>query len=151
MGLDISIPAGLKSRRRLVLFTIVGGIGFMIDQMVVITLVELTDLTINLAGYDLSLEFAKLLAAESAIVMMFLINDHWTFGSFGDTDILSKMRRLVKSNVVRVGGITVAIIVLSILVRFFGISLPIANAAGILCGFLVNYTFETLFTWRIGR
>lgn len=151
MGNESRIPPALKSRRRLLLFAVVGGLGFFVDQTVVISIVEFTDLQISFAGRDVTLEFAKVLAAESAIIVMFLVNDRWTFDSFGATDTRSKATRFVKSNFVRIGGIAVATIVLSVLVRQFDLALPLANAIGILCGFLVNYTFETLFTWRIGR
>lgn len=142
MSLLPSIPTALKSRPRFTRFLVVGGIGFMVDQLVLITLVELTDLT---------LELAKIGSAEAAIVVMFVVNDRWTFSAWGGTELRSQILRLLKSNLVRVGGITVAVVVLSVLVRFAGVPYPIANAIGILCGFFVNYTFETLYTWRIGR
>lgn len=137
-----SIPSALKSRPRFTRFLLVGGIGFMVDQLVLISLVELTGLT---------LELAKLASAEAAIVVMFIVNDRWTFSAWGGTGIREQLIRLLKSNLVRVGGITVAVVVLSLLVRYAGIPYPIANAIGIVCGFFVNYTFETLYTWRIGR
>lgn len=151
MGSQLAIPDGLKSRRRLILFAIVGGLGFVVDQAIVYSIVELTDLTFTIAGENLTLQVAKVIAAETAIVVMFLINDFWTFRSFGGTGWRSKLRRLAKSNLVRIGGITVAVVVLTVLYEQFDIPLLLANAIGILCGFLVNYTFESLFTWKIGR
>ena len=151
MTARIAIPASLKSRRRLIQFAAVGGLGFLIDQSILIILVEFTSFAVTLGGADITLEVAKLLAAETAIIVMFLVNDRWTFQAWGSTDLESQARRLLKSNLVRVGGILVATVVLSILVRQFGLPLPVANAIGILCGFTVNYTFETLFTWRLGR
>lgn len=146
-----SIPAGLRSRRRLWQFAVVGGIGFVVDQSVLLSLVELTDLAVVVRGTDVTLEVAKVVAAEAAIVVMFLVNDRWTFEAFGETDARSQLRRLARSNLVRVGGIVVATVVLSLLVRQGGLNVAVANAIGILCGFAVNYTFETLYTWRIGR
>lgn len=151
MGLADRIPAPLRSRERLVQFALVGGLGFLVDQSVLIAIVEFTAFAVELAGHDLTLEVAKLIAAETAIVVMFLVNDRWTFQSWGSTAVRSQLVRLAKSNLVRVGGIAVATVVLSILVRQFGMSVPVANAIGILCGFAVNYTFETLYTWRLGR
>lgn len=136
-----TIPSSLQSRGRLARFAVVGGLGFLVDQAILIAIVELS---------SIPLEGAKLVSAEGAIVVMFLANDRWTFAQWGAVSIRSQLRRLAKSNLVRVGGITVALVVLSVLVRLFGIPYPIANAIGIGCGFLVNYTFESLFTWRIG-
>lgn len=136
------IPQGLRSRPRFQRFVVVGGIGFTVDQVVLIGLIEL---------FALTLELAKIISAETAIVVMFLVNDRWTFAAWGADDARSQVRRLVRSNLVRLGGIAVAVTVLSILVRVFGVPYPIANAIGILCGFVVNYTFETLFTWQVGR
>lgn len=147
----IAIPASLKSRERFLQFAIVGGVGFLVDQGLLYLLVELSGLSVVIADADLTLEAAKLVAAETAIIVMFLINDRWTFQQWGAADLHSQLRRLVKSNLVRIAGIVVATIVLSVLVRQFGMSLPVANAIGILCGFVVNYTLETLFTWKLGR
>ena len=151
MASRLAIPAPLKSRERLGRFAVVGGIGFLVDQTVLLTLVELTAFSVTVGGHDLTLEAAKVVSAETAIVVMFLINDRWTFQAWGDHDRRSQRRRLLKSNAVRVAGIAVATVVLSVLVRTAGMNVPVANAIGILCGFLVNYTLETLYTWRLGR
>lgn len=137
-----TIPAGLRDRPQFVQFLTVGIVGFLIDQAVLIALVELTDLI---------LEVAKVISAEVAIIVMFLVNDRWTYAGWGRTDRWGRLRRLLRSNLVRVGGIVVAVGVLSILVRGFGMPYPVANAIGIGCGFVVNYTFETLYTWRVKR
>lgn len=151
MSLRPKIPPSLRSRRRLWQFALVGGLGFLVDQSILIGIVEFTDLAIIVGGTDVTLELAKVLAAETAIVVMFFINDRWTFQDWGGADRRSQLLRLVKSNLVRIGGIIVATIVLSVLVRVGGMNVFIANAIGILCGFIVNYTFETLFTWRLER
>ena len=147
----LKIPSSLKSRERFIQFAIVGGLGFLVDQSILILLIEYTDFTFEIWETDLTLEMAKLIAAETAIIVMFIVNDRWTFQAWGATNARSVTRRLVKSNLVRVGGLVVATVVLSILVRQFGLSVPVANAIGILSGFLVNYTFETLYTWRLGK
>ncbi|MFP4590286.1 MAG: GtrA family protein [Halobacteriales archaeon] len=142
MGRTRLVPTALRSWEQVLKFALVGGLGYLIDQGVILVVAE---------GLGVTLELAKVVSAETAIVVMFLINDRWTFASWGDDDYRSKLRRLVRSNLVRIGGIAVAVAVLSVLVRYFDVPLLVANTVGIGCGFVVNYTFETLFTWRVGR
>lgn len=146
----VRIPASLRSRERFVQFALVGGLGFLVDQSILIAIVEFSNLTLEVAGSDVTLEVAKIIAAETAIVVMFLVNDRWTFQAWGDTDRGARLRRLLRSNLVRIVGIVVATVVLSALVRGLGMNVFVANAIGIGCGFVVNYTFETLYTWRLG-
>jgi putative flippase GtrA len=100
---------------------------------------------------------SKLIGAELAILLMFLINDRWTFAEAGKLGIGPKLRRFLKSNLVRAGGVGVATVVFVIL-SGFEVTLPvggrelwltIANFAGIGAGMFVNYVAESLFTWRL--
>jgi putative flippase GtrA len=100
---------------------------------------------------------AKLIGAELAIALMFLINDRWTFAEAGALGGKAKLRRFLKSNLVRAGGVGVATVVF-VLLAGVDITLPIggeelwlatANAAGIGAGMFVNYIAESLFTWRL--
>ena len=102
--------------------------------------------------------FSKVIGAEIAIVTMFLINEHWTFAVEGRTGVVPLLRRLLKSNLVRIGGVAVATVVF-VVVSGFEVELPVggralwltvANVVGIGAGFLVNYVAESLFTWRVG-
>lgn len=102
-------------------------------------------------------EYAKLVGAECAIVLMFFINDRWTFPDHGMTGALAKLRRLLKSNVVRSGGLVVQFLVVRALtgqdisVVIFGtdiwamLTFPVAIA----CAVLFNYVAESLFTWKV--
>lgn len=129
-------------------FVSVGAAGAVVDMTVTVLLTS---------RIGLHPGASKLLGAELAIVLMFLINDRWTFARAGEVGIGPKLRRFLKSNLVRVGGVGVATVVFVILAGF-AVSLPlggeelwlaIANAAGIAAGMLVNYTAESLFTWRL--
>jgi putative flippase GtrA len=100
---------------------------------------------------------SKLIGAELAIVLMFLINDRWTFAEAGHVGLGPKVRRFLKSNLVRAGGVGVATVVFVILAGL-EVALPVggrelwlvgANAAGIAAGMVVNYVAESLFTWRL--
>ncbi|MFC6726638.1 GtrA family protein, partial [Halobium palmae] len=98
---------------------------------------------------------AKLAGAEVAIVVMFFINEYWTFASEGREGRWP--RRLLKSNVVRVGGLGIQVLVVwtlgladvSLVVAGFDFwrvaPFPLAIAASV----LFNYVAESLFTWRV--
>jgi putative flippase GtrA len=87
---------------------------------------------------------------------MFAVNERWTFADEGDPDRWP--RRLLKSNLVRVGGVLVATAVVTALDTYVDVAIPVlgfdlwlvfANGAGIAAGLLVNYVAESLFTWRV--
>lgn len=102
---------------------------------------------------------AKLVGAETAIIVMFAVNERWTFAAEGRPGLRALGRRFLTSNVVRVGGVVVATIVFAFLIRFVPLSFPLggtdlwylgANLIGIGVGVVVNYIAEGLFTWRVG-
>lgn len=131
-------------------FISVGAIGAIVDLTI--------SSTLTLAGV-LSPEWAKLVGAECAIILMFLINDRWTFASHGAQGIGAKLTRLLKSNFVRSGGLAVQFVVVWSLTRldvtvvvfdtdiWAVLTMPIAIG----CAFIVNYVAESLFTWRVQR
>jgi putative flippase GtrA len=98
---------------------------------------------------------AKLVGAEVAIVVMFFINEYWTFAAEGGAGRWP--RRLAKSNLVRVGGLGIQAVVVWTLglvdvtlvlagFDFWQIApFPLAIAASV----LFNYIAESLFTWRV--
>jgi putative flippase GtrA len=102
-------------------------------------------------------EVAKVAGAEVAIVVMFFINEHWTFAEEATGGALPTLRRLLKSNLVRSGGVAVQFLVvrslggLDVTLTAFGVDLwqlvplPIA----IVVSMLLNYVLESLVTWRV--
>ena len=141
----------LTSHVRFGKFVSVGAIGAACDTVVLVFLVEVVGLLE---------ELALLIGIEIAVIVMFLLNDRWTFASAGGTDRRSILGRLGRSHVVRAGGIVTQFVVFVIVYRFLftqvtivGIDgwLLVAKALGIVSGLLVNYVFESLFTWRVHR
>lgn len=132
----------LASSVRFGQFVSVGVVGFFVDNAVLALCVEL---------FGLSLLAAKLVGAETAIVVMFVLNERWTFADAGGSSPRELLRRFLTSNLVRVGGVGVATGVLLTLNGLFGVWYLLANVIGIGVGFVVNYTFESLVTWRIHR
>ena len=142
------IPAALLHRKRLGKFISVGAVGAIIDLSISTSLLFQT---------DLPPELIKLIGAEVAIVVMFFLNDRWTFQQSETRGIRQTAKRLIKSNVVRSGGLTVQVSVVFVLIRL-PISVQVVGTdlwplmtmpIAIACGFVVNYTGETLFTWRV--
>ncbi|MEF8779382.1 MAG: GtrA family protein [Haloferacaceae archaeon] len=102
-------------------------------------------------------EFAKLVGAECAIVLMFFVNDTWTFPNHGKRGRFARVRRLLRSNLVRSGGLVVQFLVVRWLTRF-EVQLSFAGVdvwalltfpIAILFAFLFNYVAESLVTWRV--
>lgn len=131
---------GLVSLGRITQYAAVGTVGASVDM-------ALLGLFHGLAGMPLVI--GKLLSAELSFLLMFVINEFWTFAEYGETDFRAQLRRLVRSNTVRLGGLVTATAVLVVLTETTELWYMIANAVGIGTGFFVNYSFESLFTWQV--
>ncbi len=108
--------------------------GLVLENVFLVVLVELA---------DSPLIAAKLVGAEISIAFMFLLNNRFTYeGSPG-----SVLTRFLKSNAVRAGGVLIATAVLKIGVSL-GVWYLLANIIGVCVGFVFNYGFETLYTWK---
>lgn len=131
-------------------FLSVGIVGAICDNVVLLGLTSIGVLPVA----------AKLVGAETAIIVMFAANEQWTFADQGRTGLRALGRRFLTSNLVRAGGVLVATGVFALLVRFQTASIPIggtdlwylgANLVGIGVGFVVNYIAESLFTWQVHK
>jgi putative flippase GtrA len=140
-------------------FASVGAVGAVCDNVVLLVSSELgvAGAVAALLGIPgLAPEVAKAFGIETAIVVMFLLNDNWTFrGVGGETTAL---RRLLTSNLVRVAGIAVQLVVFSLVYRQLYVDLSaygvdlwllVASLCGIGLGMCVNYVAESLVTWRV--
>ncbi|RQG92858.1 GtrA family protein [Natrarchaeobius halalkaliphilus] len=132
----------LLSPGRFTQFAGVGLAGATVDIVALAVLVEL-------AG--LGPVIAKAISWELSIVVIFVINERWTFSGFGSTGPRAVGRRFLRSNGVRFAGFLVTLSVLTALVYGFGVWYLAANVVGLAVGFVVNYTFESLLTWKVHR
>ncbi|WP_435195578.1 GtrA family protein [Natronomonas sp. EA1] len=151
----------LVSAGRFGQFVSVGVVGAICDNtmLVLLTATGASAVIASALGVpSLAPEVAKFAGIETAIVVMFLLNDRFTFAEQGGVGIPAFLRRLATSNVVRVGGITVQLVVFSVVyrgltegIRFggFDVGIVMASVAGIGAGMLVNYIAESLVTWRV--
>ena len=131
-------------------FVSVGAVGAVFD---------VTTTTALIVGVGVLGEYAKLVGAEVAIIVMFVINERWTFSELGAPGAVPMLTRFLRSNLVRSGGLAVQFLIvrgfrqLGLSVVVFGIDLwqlipiPIAIGASV----LLNYVAESLLTWRVTR
>jgi putative flippase GtrA len=133
--------AALRSGVRLGQFLSIGVLGALFDN----------GLLVVLYGFGgVSLTVAKLASAEAAILLMFACNERLTFAEWGTGGDRDLARRVVTSNLVRLGGVAVATGVLLALTEL-GVWYVLANVVGIGVGALLNYVLESLLTWRVHR
>lgn len=119
------------NKNQIVKFAIVGIIGLSIENSILYIVVDYIGPT---AG--------KLLSAEISIIVMFFLNENWTYSKSPGHVI----KRFFRSNIVRSGGVIIATATFLTLYNA-GIPLLLSNTIGIGAGFSANYIFETLYTW----
>ncbi|AUV80967.1 sugar translocase [Salinigranum rubrum] len=146
----MSVVDALLSGRRFGKFASVGAVGAVFDVTTSTVLREL----------GVFPELAVFVGIEVAIVVMFLLNDNWTFAEQGSAGVGAALRRLLRSNLVRAGGILVQLATFRFFYRVVALDLTVldidgwfvvSKVAGIGTGMLVNYVAESLVTWRVGR
>lgn len=134
--------ASLSSATRFGQFFSAGLIGLISDNLVLVLLVELT---------TLSPTIAKVGSWECAVIVIFLVNDQWTFSDHRTDGWAEFARRFLTSNLIRFGGLCVTLAVLYVLHTWFEVWYVLANILGIGIGFVLNYLFESTITWRVHR
>jgi len=140
MNLPDRVLALKKDAIRLFKFSIVGGIGAVINTGLLWLFTEVAGI------YYL---YSSIVAIEIAILMQFIMNDRWTFKEQKTTQVAQFITRLVKSNIWRSGGLAVNIGVLYLLTEYAGVYYLLSNIVGIFCAFLLNYLLESRFTWGV--
>ncbi len=139
----------LRSRIRFGKFVSVGVIGAVCDTTVLVVLTEV----LNVLP-----EIATLVGIETAILVMFTINENWTFADEGRDDARSLGARLARSHGVRAAGSLTQFVVFIAVFRGIEVTIPlagvdlwlvVAKGTGIAIGMVVNYVFESLFTWQV--
>lgn len=130
----------LLSPLRFTKFLSIGAVGALVDNAVLVGFVELLAIEPVLAAVG---------AKELSIIVMFVLNERWTFGDVIGGGRRTQLWRLVKSNTVRSGGAAVGITVLYLLTTWLDVWYLVANVLGIGVGFIFNYTLESVLTWQV--
>ena len=131
------IPAALVQPALLSQFIIVGIAGGLVENATLIALVS---------GFGLSTLVSAAIGKEFSILLMFVINDNWTFRDHRDRSLF---RRACQSNINRFGSVVIGLIVLFVLNTWLHVWYLAANLVGIGIGLIFNYFAESLLTWRI--
>jgi putative flippase GtrA len=155
-------------------------IGKFVSVGVVGTAADTTVLLVLSQAFGVVAEVATLAGIETAILVMFALNERWTFASQGAAGRGSLARRLGRSHLVRAAGSTTQFLVFVGIYRLLFVPLTVGDVApllaaartlgvgtaavagvdlwilvakigGITVGMSVNYVFESLFTWRVHR
>lgn len=149
MSKDTSPLQALSSTTRFGKFASAGAVGAICDTLILLFLVE---------RVGLLEEISVLIGIEASILLMFLINDNWTYTS--TDNIRTLPRRLVRSHTVRVVGALTQFVVFTVIYRSYFMQLEfngvdvwllVAKGTGIGFGMILNYTFESIFTWSIHK
>lgn len=139
----------LLSGRQIGQFISVGAVGAVADTTV---------LTLAVVFFGLPDLSAKAVGIEVAILLMFLLNERWTFTDSGSVGHIPFFRRLVKSHLVRSGGVGVQLAVFWVLIHSYSVRFSVAGTdswfalaslVSIAVAMVINYLFESLFTWQI--
>lgn len=131
---------GMLSIDRLAPFVSSGFIGGVVDVFALYLLVDFVGLGTMLG---------KVVTWELSVAVIFAINEQWAFAAAGKSGLWHLFDRFVRSNVVRFGGFLVTLGALRVLVHDLHVWYVFANVLAIWIGFVVNYVFECLFTWKI--
>lgn len=130
----------IKSKRleELIKFGIVGGSGVLVNMGLLFILTRFL---------SVRLEIASAIAIEVSILSNFFLNNLWTFKK-RDTHVPFWSRLLRYHLVTGLAGI-VNYLVLLLLVNTFGLHDMISNLIGIMIGTVINYSLNSLWTWRV--
>ena len=161
----------LVSGARFGQFVSVGAVGTVFDTLTLATL----GLVFSVPEF-----WAKAVGVEVAVLVMFVVNERWTFAGEGAAGRRPFLRRLGKSHLVRSGGVAVQLAVYWVLTARTPVELVVpagppgalaalpvgglwatvagrdlwflaASPVAIAVAMVVNYVAESLFTWRVGR
>lgn len=125
--------------KRLLKFVIVGISGVFVNEGILFLLVEKGGLI-----YLISSVFS----IQSAILTNFTLNHLWTFNDRMGGSV-SLFHRLIRFQLVSIGGAAVNLSILFILTNFFGIYYLTSNLIAIAVAVVANFLGNNLWTWGI--
>ncbi len=129
---------GFKDISRMIKFAMAGALGVIFNESILYLLTEKVGIFYLISG---------LVAIEASIIFVFLINEFFVFRDRRMPGKFQFLKRLVKSNLARVGGMIINLITLFLLVEFFYVYYLLANLVGIALGFLLNYSLSFAWVW----
>ena len=130
----------IKSKRleELIKFGIVGGSGIVVNMGLLFVLTRFL---------SVRLEIASAIAIEASILSNFFLNNLWTFKK-RNTHVPFWSRLFRYHLVTGLAGI-VNYLILLLLVKTLGWHDMLSNLIGIAIGTIINYSLNSLWTWRV--
>ena len=134
----------LWSKSRFIRFILVGLTGVLVDMGIFYLLSDPTTL-----GW--SLTRSKIIAAELAMINNFFWNDLWTFSDISrqQKGISRRFKRLLKFNLICLGGLILNVLLLNIVFHLLGLNRYLANLIAIIAVTFWNFWFNCKFSWRV--
>jgi dolichol-phosphate mannosyltransferase len=124
---------------RIIKFCLVGISGIFVNEGLLWILAQL-------AG--LPLVIASPISIECSIISNFTLNNFFTFHDRRSLALKSTLYRLLKFNLVSLGGLAINLGVLLFFTHVIGVYYLVANLFGIVVAFIWNYILSTWWTWR---
>jgi dolichol-phosphate mannosyltransferase len=122
-------------------FCVVGTTGVLVDMGLLYLLSDPRTL-----GWGLTR--SKILAAETAIISNFFLNDLWTFNDVArQSGVWPRMRRLLGFNAICLVGVVLNVILLNVLFNFAKVDRYVANALAIAAVTGWNYWLNKTLNW----
>jgi dolichol-phosphate mannosyltransferase len=128
------------SEYRVLKFMAVGASGIVVN----IGILSLLAYSLKIPPLSAEMLLAAIFSIEASIMSNFLLNNFWTFKKIEGGSFLSKLIKYHGS--AAVGAITNFVIL--VLLLSVGFHFIIADAIGILLGFVLNYLLSEIFVWR---
>jgi dolichol-phosphate mannosyltransferase len=123
-------------------FCVVGASGVIVDMGLLYVLSDPRMLGLGLTR-------SKLIAAETAIVSNFVLNDVWTFGDVSrlQSGIWWRLRRFLGFNAICSAGLALNVLLLNLLFNVAHLNRYLANALAILAVTGLNYSLNRRLNW----
>ena len=161
---DPAVPTTGTKRERvnsymktpLVRFLVVGGIGYLVNQVMLFLLYD-SPVSFGLPPRgddwqvafvhvrDSSLLIASVVAVETAIVSNFLWHHIWTFADRSTTGLAA---RFLRFNLTSLGSPAISLFCTNTLTPFFGVNYLVANSIGIVLGTTWNWLWASKVIWK---
>ncbi len=125
---------------RFLKFCIVGGSGVIVDMGLLFLLSDPHTL-----GWGLTR--SKIVAAETAMISNFVLNDVWTFGDVAQPGLRWRLRRFLGFNIISSAGLVLNVLLLNLLFNYGHLNRYIANAVAIGAVTGWNYWFSRKLNW----
>lgn len=139
----IRLRLSLWQFTRFIRFGVVGFSGVFVDMTFLYLLSDPSTLALPLTR-------SKIIAAELAILNNFFWNDTWTFKDIAQKQPgkRQKLKRLIKFNIVCLGGLIINVLLLNFFFNVFGLNRYIANFLAIAFVTIWNFWLNLKLSWR---